>query len=1768
MDSYDIVVETIDGPVKILIDPTEYDEAARVRIESYGGAELPAMWLRRYAERASGMRGGGVSLEYDSPENIIAALIKAGSDPESRITGHEIRWGFVPENEDMVAESADDVLLLPAPETLKEKIGRINAKKARQTASAGRIAKEAAGRPVVLTEVGNDRRGVLIHKSTKRPGLVQVSRWDDRGFSGDSTFATFEAAIHDAMQDGYEVPNKAAFNRVSQTSRFRAYVKANDLFHDYRNGKRGEGVIHLPDGMVTESAYVDALAQKTGLGIEEAERRWNRAKKIAEGQTDMTEDDGDEFWAYVTGVFKRSMGVLEAAALGGYNFRTDLARADDIDDISEVFRKLFGAPPSHNSPYFKDTFTSVTMKIADMVPRGAVDPERLKTAHARMRAAKAGVLDKRKPIYVFEMGNGKYKVLDGNTTLHALLELGETEAVVEVKKSLKQQVPDQNSIDAVYEQAEKAQPLFKAWAERYAERTGGKLMLRPGLKGKKRAGEKVANDYGGVSARLTDVVGGMIIFDTVEQVAAAYRMIVADPAVYKAKNRFEKPTSDGYMDVLFAANVGGHLCELQLNTEAILAAKEKGLGHKIYEVKRQIDPIAKDVEANGDLAYMAMGYSEELRKLSVKYYRKAAMSDSSSSASSIASDSETSETLDRILAKLSGSVISTHFDIDLPSIRNTLPQDRSMAKATSSFSPNQKLSESDISPPLLGSENLTRAGKKVNGKVIVGRPTRSYLSDDRMLYLQYAVVEAADLVTSHTEAMGLSDEFPQELQPRDRTRDAMVLQVERISNKLNPDRMGGSLQASTGSPIVGPDLIVESGNGRTIALRKRYSRDEAPEYRAWLAVNAAKFGLPRGEVEKLSRPVLVRVRLNKDISRMDVAEKSNAPDMGTMSPAELAVMDARRLPDVALDALRPSEDGDFLSAGNRAFMDKFVALLGAGEISGLTTKSGQATKQLADRAKAAVFQRAYGDANLLALVAEEANPDLKNVLAALTLGAKEFAKLKILPDAKELADKLTRALVAGVGLVRRSRTGAQPIEETIGQSRLFETVPEDAKHIARYIDANIRRQARMGAVFGRMAGILRQFYLDQRQKKMDGRPPEPEPTIKGALDRAAKESEPQKGLFESAGDWKEKILAAESVENIEKVFDAVGMRSVQKRENPFNKSVVRNEVYHGGKTNRTEYKPNDKGLIFFSEDRHYAEYFGGKVNSVFLNIKKPLDLTGWSPDAYISREEWASFLERNGVDTAELRLSEGEPLQLVSQHKDGDALVGEIKFAGFDGIKMNEYVEGFGSTVSYAVFSTNQVKIIGDDTSKKIPKRFDIKHWAAEDYEDGTFSVEDGKGDWVSDVEASNKKEAVEKAYKDKIKFLKQLHRDEIPAGTDIPDSLPETGILESAGRPPMKFKTKKFVLQDRYQFQGIPVSIENKAGSVRKGTDSDGHEWQTKMRFDYGYIRRTKGADDEGIDCYVGPDRQAQHVYVVKQHDIEAVKGWGGETCPECGEHVHDCACPEFFDEDKVMLGFPNKRAAVEAYLKQYDSDLFLGPVSTMTVDAFRELVTGDEEEVKIPLQFVTEAAEVRTPLTVAENIERGREAMKRVISRHVDEPRAMYRKDLGWIAFYWGRAGGPPPKCNGGHGVAKIIAKRDWEGENDPRFKGQTGAKVAMKLVDVIARSSHPKRSYGPVAGTRVDLEHGGFTAVLSLFRGWEEDVWLLSGWKNKDLASDATGEGNDSTGATHDGPTLTRSVEGADGKVFEDKIPPEDDGVNSAVLESAWIGIYHLMIGQKDG
>lgn len=129
-------------------------------------------------------------------------------------------------------------------------------------------------------------------------------------------------------------------------------------------------------------------------------------------------------------------------------------------------------------------------------------------------------------------------------------------------------------------------------------------------------------------------------------------------------------------------------------------------------------------------------------------------------------------------------------------------------------------------------------------------------------------------------------------------------------------------------------------------------------------------------------------------------------------------------------------------------------------------------------------------------------------------------------------------------------------------------------------------------------------------------------------------------------------------------------------------------------------------------------------------------------------------------------------------------------------------------------------------------------------------------------------------------------------------------------------YKARK--LSRRMKFQGMDISIETDKGEERHWEDPhSGESGTTKMKYPYGYIRRTTGADDEHIDVYVGPEEDVDELYI-----------------------VHQMKKPDFkkYDEDKVMIGFESPRQAKAAYLMHYDNDKFFGTMDTMAVADFKE--------------------------------------------------------------------------------------------------------------------------------------------------------------------------------------------------------------------------------------
>ena len=127
-------------------------------------------------------------------------------------------------------------------------------------------------------------------------------------------------------------------------------------------------------------------------------------------------------------------------------------------------------------------------------------------------------------------------------------------------------------------------------------------------------------------------------------------------------------------------------------------------------------------------------------------------------------------------------------------------------------------------------------------------------------------------------------------------------------------------------------------------------------------------------------------------------------------------------------------------------------------------------------------------------------------------------------------------------------------------------------------------------------------------------------------------------------------------------------------------------------------------------------------------------------------------------------------------------------------------------------------------------------------------------------------------------------------------------------------------------KIDGYDVTIENPKGSVRRGTDASGKQWEQEMQNTYGYIRGTEGVDGDHIDVFFSEDPSHGDVFVVDQVNKDGS-----------------------FDEHKVMYGFPDIESARKAYLSNYeDGWQGLGAITPVSKEEFKKWIDSSHRKTK----------------------------------------------------------------------------------------------------------------------------------------------------------------------------------------------------------------------------
>ena len=190
-----------------------------------------------------------------------------------------------------------------------------------------------------------------------------------------------------------------------------------------------------------------------------------------------------------------------------------------------------------------------------------------------------------------------------------------------------------------------------------------------------------------------------------------------------------------------------------------------------------------------------------------------------------------------------------------------------------------------------------------------------------------------------------------------------------------------------------------------------------------------------------------------------------------------------------------------------------------------------------------------------------------------------------------------------------------------------------------------------------------------------------------------------------------------------------------------------------------------------------------------------------------------------------------------------------------------------------------------------------LEQWTA-NLEVGAEAGGPGEGDWVKIAEvAVNRNRVLIKQGESLAQSIAKARRK---------TKAPKSEAQADAGNYP----------KGKVRMHGFEIAIETGKGQTRSGTDANGKSWSIKMQHDYGDLKRTKGADGDPVDVFIGSDPDTELVFVVDQNNADGS-----------------------FDEHKCMMGFRTFKDAKAGYLANYDDgwESRIGKITPLTLPQFK---------------------------------------------------------------------------------------------------------------------------------------------------------------------------------------------------------------------------------------
>lgn len=312
-------------------------------------------------------------------------------------------------------------------------------------------------------------------------------------------------------------------------------------------------------------------------------------------------------------------------------------------------------------------------------------------------------------------------------------------------------------------------------------------------------------------------------------------------------------------------------------------------------------------------------------------------------------------------------------------------------------------------------------------------------------------------------------------------------------------------------------------------------------------------------------------------------------------------------------------------------------------------------------------------------------------------------------------------------------------------------------------------------------------------------------------------------------------------------------------------------------------------------------------------------------------------------------------------------------------------------------------------------------------------------------------------------------------------------------------------------QVGAFDITIEQPQGSIRRGKDANGKQWESKMNNTYGYFRGTEGVDGDHIDVFLSND----------------IDGWNGRKVFVVDQYNPDGT----FDEHKVMLGFNDVDEAKSDYLANYENGWENGrriDVTPVNLEDFEKWIRSSHRKTKAFAEYAgvkkedsgaSENGEGKEEVKPQEELkpkkptnEKGEESKadgekgkgekiddeldaeeKAYLDWKAKDERDLRKKAREYIGSYYDYGGATPPEVCAARALSGIKITPE-------SFRAHTGYSKSeqAKLVGLIAKKEN--------GGVSIDR-----ACELAALEFYEENGYEIDFYEMRDIVLDVLREGN---------------------------------------------------------